>query len=175
MPFASVPGRPTRRRSDPIGSISMRPGRAERRAFNNFPAIMRAFPHEISEIVVETTEHLGVRAAAAAPVQGQSRGRPWRRGDPPPGTLARSMRTRFARRRGTDIVLTGRVDFKAKQPTRRDPQHGFSKPVEVGSTRARPSGGHYSVPAQEFLVPAIIRERPIFVARLLNLESRLPR
>lgn len=170
MPMAGVPGRPKRRRSDPIGTI----GKNDiRKAFNNFPQIMAAFPEAVSEIVVETTVHLGQAAEAGAPVQGQARGRAWRRGDPPPGTLRRSMKTRLFHRRGTDIVLSGRVDFKATQPTRRNPKHGFSKPVEVGSDRVSPSGRSYRVPNEEFLVPAIIHERPMFIARLKGLEGRL--
>jgi hypothetical protein len=172
MAMASVPGRPKRSRQDPIAEIRMKRGRQE--WFNNFPAIMAALPEEISKIVVQTTLEIGAESALAAPVQ-PTRGRPWRQGDIAPGTLRRSMRTRFARRRGTDITLTGRIDFKAKDPTQKDPKHTFAKAVEVGSTRRRPSGGHYRVPAQPFLVPVVVRKRPVFVARLMDLESRLPR
>jgi hypothetical protein len=175
MALTSVPGRPRRIRTDPIGQIK------PNRSFNHFPAIMAAFPEAVSAIVVETTEHLAVLATAAAPQQGQSRGRPpgsWNgRKDVAPGTLRRSVRVRFARRRGTDITLSGRIDFKAKDPTAKEPNHSFAKAVEVGSTRTNASigkgAGHYRVPAQPFLVPAIVRERPIFVMRLMNLESRL--
>jgi hypothetical protein len=169
MSMVSIPGARRRNRTDPIGSI--KPGKA----FNHFPRIIAAFPEAISRIVVDTTEHVGLLSAAAAPVQGQARGRPWRRGDPAPGTLRASMRIRFAKRRGTDIVLTGRVDFKAKDPTRRDPNHRFAYPVEVGSTRRKAGGGYYRVANEEFLVPVVIRERPIFIARLKNLEAMLPR
>jgi hypothetical protein len=174
MALAVVPGRRSRNRTDPIGEIKFGKGRVEGRPFNNFPAIMAAFPEAISDIVRETTVELGTLSAASAPVQGHSRGRRWRRGDPEPGTLGRSMRIRFFKRRGTDITLTGRVDFKAKHPTRRDPTHGFSKAVEVGSTRRRRSGGHYRVPAEPFLVPIVVLLRPWFINRLKGLESRLP-
>lgn len=182
MAMASVPGRPKRRRSDPIASISLKRGRAEGRSFNHFPAIMAAFPEAISDIVIETTAHVGVVAAARAPVQGEARGRPpgsWNgRRDVAPGTLQRSMKTRYYKRRGTDITLTGRVDFKAVDPTAKDPRHSFAKAVEVGSVRTNASigrgSGHYHVPAEPFLVPTVIDERPIFIARLKDLESRLP-
>lgn len=182
MPMVAT-GRVRRPRQDPIGMISLKRGRAEGRAFNNFPAIMAAFPDAVSDIVRETTEHLGVLAAAAAPVQGQSRGRPpgsWNgRRDVAPGTLQRSMRTRFYKRRGSDLVLTGRVDFKAVDPTRKEPRHSFAKAVEVGSVRLNrhigKGAGYYAIPPQPFLVPSIVTERPIFVARLKGLESRLPR
>jgi len=182
MAFATV-NRPRRQRSDPIGMISVKRGRAEGRSFNNFPAIIAAFPEACSDIVKETTEHLGVLAAAKAPVQGEARGRPpgsWNgRRDVAPGTLQRSMRTRFFKRKGTDMVQTGRVDFKAVDPTAKEPRHSFAKAVEVGSVRTNRSigkgAGHYAVPAEPFLVPAIVEERPIFVARFKDLESRLPR
>lgn len=165
-------GRPKRIRTDPIGTI----GRREiGKAFNNFPAIAAAFPEALSAIVVETTEELGDLAASNAPVQ-PTRGRPWKPGDAPPGTIRRSKRVRFAKRRGTDIVLTGRVDFKAVDPTAADPKHTFAKAVESGSTRYRGrGGGHYRVPAEPFLVPAVEAERPRFVARIKDLESRLPK
>lgn len=183
MALATVGGRPKRRRSDPIGMISVKRGRAEGRAFNNFPAIMRAFPEAVSAIVAETTVELGVMAAGKAPVQGgsNSRGRPvgsWNgRKDVASGTLQRSMRTRLFHRRGTDIVLTGRVDFKATDPTAKDPKHTFAKAVEVGSVRTNASigkgAGHYAIPGHPFLVDSIVEERPRFVGRLLDLESRL--
>lgn len=182
MALATI-NRPRRRRSDPIGMISVKRGRQEGRSFNNFPAIIAAFPEAISDIVIETTEHLGVLAAAKAPVQGQSQGRgpgSWNgRRDVAPGTLQRSMRTRFFKRKGTDIVQTGRVDFKAVDPTAKEPKHSFAKAVEVGSVRTNASigkgSGQYAIRPQPFLVPAIVEERPIFVARLKDLESRLPR
>jgi hypothetical protein len=182
MALASV-GRPKRRRSDPIGMISVKKGRQEGRSFNNFPAIIAAFPQAVSDIVIETTEALGALAAEKAPEQGQSRGRApgsWNgRRDVAPGTLKRSMRTRFFKRRGTDLVMTGRVDFKAVDPTKKDPKHTFAKAVEVGSVRTNASigkgSGHYAVPEEPFLVPAIVEMRPVFVANLKTLESRLPR
>lgn len=181
MAMATVAGaRPKRVRTDPIGTVG---GRGLGLSFNNFPAIIAAFPAAISDIVVETTEHLSVLAVAKAPQQGQSRGRPpgsWNgRRDVAPGTLRRSMKTRFYKRRGTDIVLTGRVDFKAVDPTAKEPNHSFAKAVEVGSVRTNASigkgAGHYKVEAEPFVVPAIVNERPIFMARLRSLESRLPR
>ncbi|MBA3587308.1 MAG: hypothetical protein H0W41_06700 [Chloroflexi bacterium] len=181
MAMAAIGGRPKRIRTDPIGTIG---GKGSlRREFNNFPAIAAAFPGALSDIVVETTEHLGTLAQARAPQQGQSRGRPhgsWNgRPDVAPGTLRRSKRVRFARRRGTDLVVTGRVDFKAVDPTRKDPKHTFAKAVETGSVRTNASigkgGGHYYVRPQPFLVPAVINERPIFIDRIADLERRLPR
>lgn len=180
MAMASVGGRPKRVRTDPIGTIG---GRGLGRSFNNFPAIAAAFPGALSDIVVETTEHLAVLAEARAPQQGSSRGRPhgsWNgRPDVAVGTLRRSGKVRFAKRRGTDLVLTGRVDFKAEDPTAKEPHHSFAKAVEVGSVRTNVSigkgAGHYHVPPEPFLVPSIIDERPIFIARIADLESRLPR
>lgn len=158
----------SRVRNDAIGAI--RPGKA----FNHFPQIMAAFPEAISEIVRETTEHLADLAEAAAPIQ-PTRGRPWKAGDVAPGTLRRSRSTRFFRRRGTDTTITGRVDFKAVAPSRKDPKHPFAKAVEVGATRRTKGGRYYRIPAQPFLVPSVIHERPVFIARLQDLESRLPR
>jgi hypothetical protein len=181
MAMATVAGgRPKRIRQDPIGTIG---GKGLGKSFNNFPAIMKAFPLAISDIVIETTEELGRYAVAIAPEQGQSRGRPpgsWNgRRDVAPGTLKRSMKTRFYKRRGTDITLTGRVDFKAVDPTAKEPNHSFAKAVEVGSVRTNASigkgAGHYQVPADPFLVPAIMVERPLFLERLHGLESRLPK
>ncbi len=178
MPMASVAGsRPGRVRTDPIGRVT--PGKS----FNHFPQIIAAFPEAISEIVIETTEHLAVIAQALAPQQGQSRGRPpgsWNgRRDVAPGTLRRSEKVRFYRRRGTDITLSGRIDFKAVDPTAKEPNHSFAKAVEVGSTRLNRTigkgGGYYHVPAEPFLVPAIVNEREPFIARLKDLERRLPR
>jgi hypothetical protein len=177
MPMAGVAGR--RARQDPIGEVRMKRGRKE--WFNDFPRIMKRWPEAVSEIVIETTEELGRYAAMIAPEQGQSRGRPhgsWNgRPDVAPGTLKRSMKTRYYRRRGTDITLTGRVDFKAKDPTAKEPNHSFAKAVEVGSVRTNRSigkgAGHYSIPEDPFLVPAVVVERPLFVERLKGLEDRL--
>lgn len=169
MAMAGVAGASRRRvRHDAIGEI--KPGRA----FNNFPAIMAAFPEAISEIVKDTTEHLADLAEAAAPIQ-PTLGRPWHTGDVEPGTLRESRKTRFFRRRGTDITLTGRVDFKAIDPSKNDAKHTFAKAVEVGATRRTKRGRYYRIRAQPFLVPAVIHERPVFIARLMDLESRLPR
>lgn len=158
----------SRSRYDAIGVIQ--PGRA----FNHFPAIMAAFPGAISDIVRDTTEHLADLAEAKAPIQ-PTQGRPWHTGDVAPGTLRKSRKTRYFKRRGTDITLTGRVDFKAVDPSKKDPKHGFAKPVELGADRTSASGKTYHIPAQPFLVPSVIQERPVFIARLQNLESRLPR
>lgn len=177
----AMAGRPRRQRSDPIGMISVKRGRAEGRAFNNFPRIIAAFPDAVSDIVAETTEHLGALAAGNAPQQGSARGRAhgsWNgRPDVAVGTLSRSMKTRLYRRRGSDLVMTGRVDFKAVDPS--GSKHTFAKAVEVGSVRTNRSigkgGGHYAIAAEPFLVPSIVAERPVFVARLQGLEARLPR
>lgn len=182
MALATVAGRPKRQRSGPIGSIKLSRGRAEGASFNDIPRIMAAFPQEISEIVKETTVELAAFAEANAPEQ-PHRGRPygsWNgRPDVAPGTLKRSVRVRFAKRRGTDITISGRVDFKAVDPTRKEPNHSFAKAVEVGSVRTNRSigkgAGHYRIPADPFLVPALVAERPLFIERIARLESRLPR
>lgn len=179
MALATVAGRPKRRREGPIGTVGGR-GYIQRQ-FNNFPAIARAFPGALSNIVIETTAHLGAAAQDNAPVQ-PTRGRPygsWNgRRDVAPGTLKRSMRVRFGKRRGTDLVISGRVDFKAVDPTQKDPKHTFAKAVETGSTRTNASigkgAGHYRIPPEPFLVPSIVEERPLFIARIGSLESRLP-
>jgi hypothetical protein len=143
---------PSRQRRGPIGSVG--PGRS----FNHFPAIMKAFPDVIGDIIVETTEAIGDDAAARAPV-GEARP-----DAPPPGTLRASKKTRYGRDRGGHIV-SGRIDFKAKDPTPADPSHLYPFYVEVGT---------HDTAAQPFLVPAVVEHRSGFLGELGDLESRLP-
>jgi len=159
---AAVAAGRRRPRSDAVGQIRPTPGRAEGRAFNHFPQIIAAFPDALSAIVKETTEAVARRAAAGAPEQANPRP-----GDPAPGTLKASVRTRYFKRRGTDLVQTGRVEFTAKD--RRG--HRYARPVEGGSI----GRGKRRAPAEPFLVPAIMEERVAFVARAKTLEARLPK
>lgn len=166
MPMAGVAGSFRRPRPGPIGVI-----KAGRRDFNNFPAIIAAFPDALSAIVAETTDELGIKAAERAPVQpGRAGARAVRPSDPAPGTLKASAKTKIYRRRATDLVVTGRVDFLARD--RRG--HRYAKPVETGSIR-RTKTGLRKVQAEPFLVPTLMELRKVFVERLSGLESRLPR
>lgn len=162
---SNIAGQVKRPRPGPRGSIN------QGRSFNNFPAIIAAFPNVLSEIVAETTDDLGLLAAILAPVQpGRPGARRPRSSDPTPGTLKRSGKIKVFRRRASDVVVTGRVDFEAKD--RRG--HRYAKPVETGSLR-RSKRGLRRVEAHPFLVDAIVTLRPVFVSRIASLESRLPR
>lgn len=175
MPLAGVAGSNRGRtrsgaRSGPRGSIT--PGKA----FNHLPQLIAAFPHELSAIVAETTDDLGILSSRLAPVQKNPR-----RGDPTPGTLQQSAKTKIYYRRASDPVVTGRVDFNAKD--RRG--HRYARPVESGSDRkrgrrrsGRTAAGIRSetrVRAQPFLVDSLVTLRPVFIVRLAGLEARLPR
>lgn len=165
MPMAGVAGSFRRPRPGPRGTIT------QGRSFNHFPAIIAAFPNEISAIVAQTTDDLGILSAMLAPVQpGLPGARGVRPSDPAPGTLKASAKTKVYRKRATDLVVTGRVDFLARD--RRG--HRYAKPVETGSIR-RTKTGLRKVQAQPFLVDALMTMRPVFVERLAGLESRLPR
>ncbi|MHB8398432.1 MAG: hypothetical protein ACYDCI_05785 [Candidatus Limnocylindrales bacterium] len=169
MPLAGVAASFRAPRTGPIGKIG------QGRSFNHFPAIIAAFPKELSAIVTETTDDLGILSASLAPVQANPR-----KGDPAPGTLKGSEKTKVFYRGSGDSVVTGRVDFMAKTPS----GHRYAHPVETGSIRR---GGHRGrnnptgsatltkVKAEPFLVPAIVELRPVFIERLSGLEGRLPR
>lgn len=162
---SNVRGVVRRPRPGPRGQIN------QGRSFNNFPAIIAAFPNELSAIVAQTTDDLGILAALKAPVQpGRPGARGVRRSDTAPGTLKRSKKVKVFRRRATDAVVTGRVDFEAKD--RRG--HRYAKPVETGSLR-KSKRGLRRVEAHPFLVDAIMVLRPVFVDRIMHIESRLPR
>lgn len=143
--------RPQSFRQRSVGSIT--PGRS----FNHFPEIIAAFPLALSSIVVETTDDLLDDAKARAPV-GEAR-----RDAPAPGNLRDSGQKRFFKARDGGVVR-GRVEFKAKDPTRSDPYHIYPWYVEWGTVHS---------PAHPFLVPAIIAQRPKFLAKLGALEERL--
>lgn len=179
--LASVQGPRRGPNMGPLGEIRLRPGRAEyasanRMSWNHLPAIIRAFPQALSEIVRETTEELGEVAAAFAPVQGQTHsisglvGRPVHSGDPTPGTLRDSKKTSYFNRRGSDVVITGKVAFDAKDKR----GHKYGRPVESGSIR-RGRQGLYRVPARHFLIPAVVEMRPRFIGKIASLEEHLPR
>jgi hypothetical protein len=127
---------------------------------------MAAFPEAVSAIVIETTETLGNVANAMAPVQQNPR-----RGDPAPGTLKRSKRTRFYKRRGGALVVTGRVEWGAKDPR----GHRYAKPLETGSIRRTRRGLIRVKKGSGWLVDALVAMRPRFIRNLQALESRLPR
>ena len=124
----------------------------------------------------ELCTHLGEVAAAFAPVQGQTHGisgltgRPPKPGDPTPGTLRDSKKTSYFKRRGGDIVITGKVAFDAVDKR----GHRYGRPVESGSIR-RGRQGLYRVPARHFLVPAVVEMRPRFIGKIASLEEHLPR
>lgn len=162
---SNIAGRVRRPRPGPRGSIN------QGRSFNNFPAIIAAFPNELSAIVAQTTDDLGILARMHAPVQpGRPGARAVRRSDPPPSTLKESATTKVFYRRATDAVKTGRVMFTAKD--RRG--HLYAKPVETGSLR-KSKRGLRRVEAHPFLVDAIVTMRPVFVDRIMHIETRLPR
>ena len=150
--------RPGRMR-EAIGEVRASRGRAEGRglAFNLFPEIARIFPGVFADIIAETTIDIAEKSQARAPVDVNPRP-----GDPESGTLKLSMSYGF--RWGAKGVTSGIVEYKAIDPTKREPRHNFARAVE--------SGGVHS-PAQPFLVPTIVEERPIFVAKLMNLEDAL--
>lgn len=162
---SNIAGQVKRPRPGPRGVIG--PGRS----FNHFPEIIAAFPNVLSAIVAETTDDLGILAKTLAPTQpGFSWARPPRPSDPAPGTLKGSEVTKVFRRGASDLVVTGRVSFDAKD--RRG--HRYAKPVETGSLR-RSRRGLRRVQAHPFLVDAIVVMRPQFIRRLEGLEARLPR
>jgi len=155
--YVMKPAKPAR--PGPRGVI--KPGKA----FNHFPEIIAAFPGAVSAIVIETTEALALAAMEKAPVEQDPRP-----GDPTPGTLRASTHVRFLLGKGSDLVVTGRVEFPAKDPR----GHRYAKPLETGSIRKR-RGRLVKVAARPFLVDAIVEERPKFYGSLRELESRLPR
>lgn len=162
---SNIAGQVKRPRPGPRGSIN------QGRSFNNFPAIIAAFPNELSEIVAQTTDDLGILAQLLAPTQpGFPGARPPKSSDPTPGTLKRSRKTKIYRARASDMVVTGRVEFAAKD--RRG--HRYAKPVETGSLR-RTKKGLKRVRAHPFLVDALVTMRPVFIRRIQGLEARLPR
>lgn len=150
----SYPGyRPQSRRKQAVGTIGAG------RSFNNLPAIIAAFPDAISSIIRETTEDTAREAQSRAPLGTRAEG------GHKPGTLRASMKTRYSRRRADGMVLSGRIDFKAKDPTRADAKHLYAWYVEWGTVHQ---------PAQHFLLPAVTNNRPRFLAKLGKLEQRLP-
>jgi hypothetical protein len=165
MAFAYVPGAPyvkvavKRPRPGPRGVIKAG------KAFNHFPAIIAAFPDACSAIVIETTEELGAVAQALAPTQQDPR-----RGDPAPGTLKASKKTSYFRRKGSDLVVTGKVSFPATDPR----GHRYAKPLETGSVRRTRHGLIRVRKGSGWLVDSIVAERRAFLGRLGDLESRLP-
>ncbi len=158
MPLVYMPAKPAR--PGPRGII--KPGKA----FNNFPAIIAAYPEAVSSIVRESTELVGNVAQALAPTLQNPR-----RGDPAPGNLKRSKKTRYYRRRGSDLVQTGRVEFPATDPR----GHRYAKPLETGSIRKTRRGLIRVTKGRGWLVDAIMGVRPVFMRKLHDLESRLPR
>lgn len=159
MPLAGVAGaQPKRPRPGARGSI--RAGKS----FNHLPAIIAAFPQALSAIVAETADDLGILSASLAPVESAPK-----QGDPTPGTLRSSEKTKLFLARASDTIITGRVDFMAKDPR----GHRYAKPLETGSIR-RSRRGLRRVAARPFLVDAIVTMRPVFIERLAGLESRLP-
>jgi len=151
-------GQVKRPRPGPRGVIN--PGKA----FNNFPAIMAAFPEALSAIVRETTEELAAVATAMAPTQQNPR-----RGDPVPGNLKASVRTRYYTRRGSDMVQTGRAEWRAEDPR----GHRYAKPLETGSIRRTRRGLRRVRKGSGWLVDAIVAERRAFRRKLGNLEALL--
>lgn len=158
--LSNVRGAVPRRRSlRPYGTV--RPTKA----FNNFPAIMRALPEACSAIVVETTELFGNLAQANAPtIQRQ------RRGDPAPGNLKASKKTSYYKRRGSDLVVTGKVEFGAKDPR----GHRYARPLETGSIRRRGGRLYKVTKSRWWMRPLFPPVRARFIRQLSNLESRLP-
>lgn len=115
-------------------------------SFNNIPAIIAAFPEVCADIVIESTEEFLALAQAKAP-RGAT------------GDLSTEAKITYRDAKGG---VMARVDFTAKSEV----DHLYPWYVEVGTV---------DTPAQPFVVPAIVAERPLFHARLRALESRLPR
>lgn len=161
MPFVAGRGRPVKQeRPGPRGEIKPTKGQ-----FNHFPAIIAAFPGALDAIVHETTEELANVAQALAPTLQHQR-----KGDPAPGNLKASKRTRYYRKRATGMVQTGRVDFGALDPR----GHRYPKPLETGSTRRTKRGYIHVTKGSGWLVDAIVAERRAFRRKLDSLEARLP-
>lgn len=135
-----------------IGEVMLKRGRQEAAGvdFNLFPALGDALPEVVSEIIVETTESVAGKADAKVPVR--------------TGRLKASQRVRYSRSKATGTVITGRIDYKAIDPTENEPKHEYGFFVEVGGARGA---------AQPFLLPALISERQPFNARFRDLEKRL--
>lgn len=128
------------------------------KSFNRFPEIIAAFPGALSAIVKETTEAVAAGARSRA-IVGAARA-----DAPKPGTLRKSIKTRYSKRRSDGNVQTGRIDVKAVDPTKDDPKHWYGWYVEWGTVHTA---------AHPFLVPSIIEQRPVFLGKLERLESRL--
>ena len=114
--------------------------------FNNIPAIIAAFPVEVGNIVIETTEEEFVPRAQAKAPRGET------------GRLRVEVNTRFRNAKGG---VMARVDFDAGE----DEGHEYPFYVEVGTV---------DTPAQPFVVPSIEETRPVFHQKLRGLEGRLP-
>lgn len=147
-----------RPRPGPRGTINPK-------AYNNFGLIAAAFPEVVSAIVVQTTEELGDVANALAPTLQHQR-----TGDPEPGNLKRSKRTRYYRKAATGRVITGRVEWRAQDPR----GHRYAKPLETGSIRRTRRGLRKVTKGSNWLVPAIQAMRPRFIRKLSDLEKDLP-
>lgn len=133
-------------------------GSASGKFFNDFPKIMAALPGALSDIVRETTEDVAQEARAMAPI-GKAR-----KDAPKPGTLRKSIKTRYSKRRSDGMVLQGRIDAKAFEKEKSDPKHLYAWYVEWGTVHT---------PSRHFMVPALISNRPTFLAKLQHLEGRL--
>jgi HK97 gp10 family phage protein len=135
-----------------LGDIKLSGSRAEGAGvpFNLFPYLGDRVPQALGEIVVETTEIVARNADAKVPVL--------------TGRLKASQRVRYSRSRQTGAVVSGRIDYKAIDPTANEPKHEYAFFVEVGTSKTR---------AQPFLLPALIEERQMFNYKCRTLESRL--
>jgi hypothetical protein len=155
-PYSPPPSAPASYRPQSFRQRRLAGIKPARGAFNHFPELIAEFPDVLSSIVVETTEAIATEAEAAAPVGS-------RFPRPAPGTLKLSGTKRYFKNRDGGVV-TGRIDFKAAEPNAHDPYHQYAFYVEVGTSHT---------PAQPFLVPAVVKERTVFNAKLGDLESRL--
>jgi HK97 gp10 family phage protein len=146
-------GKGYRRQSDQhpqpsLGDIALRPGRAEGEgvAFNLFPQFAAWLPRALAGVVVETTEAVARRATEKVPER--------------TGTLKASQHIRFSKSKQTGQIVSGRIDYKAVDPTAKEPNHEYAFFVEVGT---------HNTKAQPFLIPALIAERPEFNRRVREL------
>lgn len=148
---------PTSVKPREIGSVLATPGsgRGETRGlreFNNLPRIIEAFPEACASIVEETAADVATDATSDAPIG-------------PTGRLRRSARIRKLRVSSRGFMQ--RIDFRVERaPGEEGRAHQYPFYVEVGTA---------DTPAQPFVVPAIMKNRPRFTDKLRRLEDRLPR
>lgn len=125
-----------------------------RRTFNDWARIANALPVLYEENVVQTALDIFAQADRDAPVGSGKK--------PKPGTLRASGHVKTNSRGGNVVRAT--ITFAAAEKEPSDSRHYYAFFVEVGT---------HSTPAQPFLVPAVIANRPKFMARFTQMEAQL--